>query len=350
MVASSAFACSFSSFDLARDLGRAVEDVSVFEQVGLVSEDLLHAQRPLLIPRPRQAERLVPGGELHGARARLLRKRDGQHLDQDAVDVVLRLRLGEAEAVHLHAVAEHPVLRIGDAVALEGDLVPQLVERPHLADFGDEAQAGIDEERHTPDDLAELVGRHLTRGLHRVEHGDRRRQRVGQLLHRRRASLLQMVGADVGRVPLGNLFVREDDGVLDQPQRRLGREHVGAARQVFLDDVVLNGAGELVARGALLVGEGNVERQQPRRRGVDRHRRVHLVERDTGEQRPHVAQVGDRHADLADLALGELVVAVVAGLRRQVEGDRQARLTLGKVLPVELVRLRGRRVAGIGAE
>ncbi len=34
------------------------------------------------------------------------------------------------------------------------------------------------------------------------------------------------------------------------------------------------------------------------------------------------------HADLADLAARELVVGVVAGLRRQVEGDRQARLAL----------------------
>ena len=45
----------------------------------------------------------------------------------------------------------------------------------------------------------------------------------------------------------------------------------------------------------------------------------------------HVAPVGDRHADLADLAARELVVGVVAGLRRQVERDRQARLALREV-------------------
>src|SRR5206468_3489524 len=43
---------------------RAVEQVLVLEQVGLVGEDLLDAQRPLLVPRPRQAERLVPGRQL----------------------------------------------------------------------------------------------------------------------------------------------------------------------------------------------------------------------------------------------------------------------------------------------
>ena len=82
---------------------------------------------------------------------------------------------------------------------------------------------------------------------------------------------------------------------------------------------------------ALLLGGDDVERQQPRRGRVDRHRRVHLAERDAVEQRVHVAVVGDRHADLADLAAGELVVGVVAGLRRQVEGDRQAGLALGEV-------------------
>ena len=78
-------------------------------------------------------------------------------------------------------------------------------------------------------------------------------------------------------IPLRHGLAGEDDGVLDQPQRRLGREHVGAARQVFLDDVVLDGARELGPVRALLVGDRDVKRQQPRRRGIDGHRGVHLV-------------------------------------------------------------------------
>ena len=58
---------------------------------------------------------------------------------------------------------------------------------------------------------------------------------------------------------------------------------------------------------------------------------------DAVEQLAHVAEVGDRHADLADLAPGQGVVGVVAGLGGQVEGDRQAGLPLGQVGPVELV-------------
>ena len=43
---------------------RPVEEVVVLEQVGLEGEHLLDAQRPLLVPRAGQAERLVPRRQL----------------------------------------------------------------------------------------------------------------------------------------------------------------------------------------------------------------------------------------------------------------------------------------------
>ena len=334
------------------DLGlhdvRAREDVVVVEQVGLVGQHLLHPQRPLLVPRPRQAQRLVPRRQLHRAGPGVLRQRHREHLQHDALDVVLRLGLGEPQRVDLHAVAEAPHLGVLDAVALAAQLVPELRERPQLRDLLDEVQARVDEERDAPDDLAEVVLGHLARVAHGVEHRDRRRQRVGDLLRRRRPGLLQVVAADVDRVPLGDVRVRPGDHVGDQPDARPGRERVGPAREVLLDDVVLRGARELRAVGALLVGDGDVEREHPHRRRVDRHRGVGLVERDLVEQRPHVPDVRHGHADLADLALGELGVGVVPGLRGQVERDRQAGLPLLQVPPVELVRRARRRVAGVG--
>ncbi len=102
--------------------------------------------------------------------------------------------------------------------------------------------------------------------------------------------------------------------------------------------------------GALFLGHGDIERQQPGRRGVDRHRGVHLLQRDLVEQRAHVAQMADRHADLADLAARQNVIAVIAGLRGQIEGHRQAGLTLGQVAAVERVGGRGGGMAGIGAD
>ena len=112
--------------DLRLDDLRALEEVAVLEQVGLVREHLLHAQRPLLVPRAGQAERLVPARQLQRAGSRVLRQRHAEHLEHDALHVVLGLRLGQPERVHLHAVAEAAQLRVLDAVALEADAVPQL--------------------------------------------------------------------------------------------------------------------------------------------------------------------------------------------------------------------------------
>ena len=85
---------------------RTIENVPVLEQIGLEREDLLSAQRKLLIPGPRQTERLVPRRKLHGARQRAdLAERHAERLEHDADDVVFGLRLGQPERVDLDAVS-----------------------------------------------------------------------------------------------------------------------------------------------------------------------------------------------------------------------------------------------------
>ena len=248
----------------------------------------------------------------------------------DPLDVVLGLGLGQAERVDLHAVAEAQLLLVGDAVALAAELLPQDPHRAELRVLLDEADAGVDEERDPREDAAhQLLGRRAR--THGVEHGDRVGHRVGDLLHRRGARLLQVVGADVDRVPLRDPLDGVGDHVGDQPHGGLGRERVGAAREELLDDVVLRRALERGLGGAVLLGGDDVEREQPGGGRVDRHRRVHLVQRDAVQQLGHVAPVGDRDADLADLAARELVVGVIAGLRGQVEGDGQPGLALVQV-------------------
>ena len=44
------------------------------------------------------------------------------------------------------------------------------------------------------------------------------------------------------------------------------------------------------------------------------------------------------------------MIAVVAGLRRQIEGDRQTGLSLGQIGPEEAIAVDGVGMAGIGAE
>ena len=104
----------------------------------------------------------------------------------------------------------------------------------------------------------------------------------------------------------------------------------------------------IAARGhALGLGRRDVQGQQDRRRGVDRHRRADLAERQAVEQDRHVGQAGDRHADPADLALRLGCVGVVAHLGRQVEGDRQPGLALVEEVAEALVGLLGGREAGV---
>ncbi len=312
-----------------------------------MGEDLLDAQGPLLVPGPGQAQRLVPGGQLDGAGAGVLGEGDGQHLEHDALDVVLRLGLGQAEGVDLDAVAETALPGVLDAVALVGDPVPDAPEGAHLAHLLDEADARVDEEGDAGDDLALAVLGDLAGREHRVEHGDRGGHRVRDLLDRSGPRLLQVVAADVDRVPFGDVVHRVGDHVGGQPQGGARREDVRPAREVLLDDVVLRRPLQLGDVRALLLRDHLVHRQQPHGGGVDGHGGVHLLQRDVLEQPSHVAEVSDGDPDPSDLAAGEDVVGVVAGLRREVERDREAGLALGEVASVELVGRLGRGVPGV---
>ena len=135
----------------------SLQQIGVLEQIGLVGQDLLGPERPLLVPRRRQPQGLVPRGELHRPGSRILRQRHRQHLEQDAVHVVLRLDRGQAERVHLHPVAEPPELGIGHAVALGCDAVPQSDEGPHLAGLLDEPNPGVAEEGDAPHELGKIL-------------------------------------------------------------------------------------------------------------------------------------------------------------------------------------------------
>jgi hypothetical protein len=136
----------------------------------------------------------------------------------------------------------------------------------------------------------------------------------------------------------------------DDPQAGVRREDVRPARQVLLDQVVLGCPGERLEVDAPLAGQRDVEGQQPHRRAVDRHRGVHLFDRDLLEEDVEVVEAVDRHADLADLGARDRVVGVVAALRRQVEGDRETGLAARQVRAVQLVGGPRARVAGVGAD
>ena len=259
-------------------------------------------------------------------------------------DVVLGLLLGQAEGVHLHAVAEAPELLVLHAPALEADPVPHGGEGPHLAGLLDEADPGVDEEADPADHRRQVAWVHLARGGHGVDDADGRGQGVGDLLDRGGPRFLEVVAADVHRVPARDVADGVGDGVDGESEARRGREDEGPPGQVLLHDVVLGGAGQFREGHPVVLGVGQVEAEEPGRGGVDGHRGVHLAHRDAVEELVHVAQVDDRDADLAHLPGRLGGVGVVAGLGGEVEGDGQAGLPPGQVGAVELVGLTGRGV------
>ena len=146
-----------------------------------------------------------------------------------------------------------------------------------------------------------------------------------------------MIGTDVDRIPLRNFRIGVGNYVGGQPHGGIGREDVGAARQIFFNDIVLDGAGQAGALGTLIFRRRDVERQQPWRRGVNGHRGVHVGQGNAVKQRFHIAQMPDRHADLADLAVRQGVISVIAGLGRQIKSDGKPGLPAGQILAVKRV-------------
>ena len=109
--------------------------------------------------------------------------------------------------------------------------------------------------------------------------------------------------------------------------------YVGGHQPRVLSDelfqtVVLDGAADAIPRDSSHVGEGYVERQEDDRRPVDGHRRRHRVERNVPEEGLHVRDRVDRDAAHPDLSERARAVAVVAHECGEIEGGRQARLSL----------------------
>ena len=126
-----------------------------------------------------------------------------------------------------------------------------------------------------------------------------------------------------------------------------GRIDIGVADHELFENVVLDGSAQLARCDSLLLGGDDVERHDWQHRAVHGHRNRHLVERNLVEEDLHVEDGVDGHAGLADIAGDALVVGVVAAMRGQIEGDRQAVLSGGEIAAIEGVRLFRGGEAGI---
>ncbi len=180
-----------------------------------------------------------------------------------------------------------------------------------------------------------------------IDIGESVSKRIGHFLDRRGAGVAHMRAGDRDRIEPGRHIVGVKDRIRDQPHRRAHRKDPGAARHIFLQDVILDRAGEFRARHALLVGTGDVHRVDDRGRTVDGKGRRYLRKIDTVEQDLHLRKIGERHADLADLRTRDRVDRVVAALRRQIERHGEAGLALIEQELVTLVGILGAAEPGI---
>ncbi len=171
-------------------------------------------------------------------------------------------------------------------------------------------------------------------------------EREGELLHGSRPRLLHVIAGDRDRVELRHALRRVCDHVGHDAHARDRRIDVGVADHELLEDVVLDGAGELGLGNALLLArhdEGGHHRQHG---AVHGHRHAHPIERDAAEEDLHVLDGIDRHAGLAHVADDARMVGIVAAVGGQVEGDREPGLAALEVALEELVgRLGGREAA-----
>jgi len=265
-----------------------------------------------------------------------------ERLERRPHDVHLRLLRRERHPRRLRVEPHQPRARVLRPVALPHLARPDPPRRPVLRDLLEEVQVRVEEEREPRREVVH-VEPPLDPPLH-VREPVRERER--ELLRRRRPRLPDVVAGDRDRMPLRHLPRAELDHVRHQPHRRLGREDVLLLRDVLLEDVRLDRPAQLAPRHPLLLTDAEVEREQHRRRRVDRHRRRDLVERDPGEQRLHVVERVDRDALAADLPERPRVIRVVAHQRRHVEGRRQPRLPVLEQVPEPRVRLLGRPEPG----
>ena len=148
-----------------------------------------------------------------------------------------------------------------------------------------------------------------------------------------------MVSADGDRIEARRELGTELERVHDQPHRRRGRINVFLLRDVFLKNVVLNGAGNLLPVRALLFGYDQIHGPKHRGGRIDGHRNRGLFQVDSVEENFHVLERVNGHSALPYFTLAGGVIGVVAHQSGQIEGDGKPTPTMFQKIFVTLVGL-----------
>ena len=332
----------------ASSMGEALDIVRTAPRIGDAADPALFLELDLGVagdPRREvggQGEGLVEGvgverlGVAHGR---------GQGLETGPGDVVEGVLGGEAPAGGLRVGAQHHGLRVLGAEGLH-DLRPQQPRRAELGDLHEDVHPDGPEERDPRREGVDVE----TGCLAGADILDAVGEGVAELEIEGRAGLLHVVAGDGDGVEARHLLGGEAEDVGDDPHGGLGGIDIGVADHELLEDVVLDGPGELFGRHALLFGGDDIERHHRQHRAVHGHGDADLIEGDAVEEDPHVLDGVDGDPGHPDIADDALVVRVVAAVGGEIEGDGQAFLTGGEIAAVEGVGILGGRETGVLAD
>ena len=266
----------------------------------------------------------------------------GHRLDAGAGHVVERVLGGQRPARCLRMRAQRLRFRVL-GVEVRDQFAPQQPARTQLGHLHEEVHPDAPEERQPRRELVDVQARIQT-GLDVL---DAVGERVCQLQIRCGAGFLDVVAGDGDRIELRHPGAGVAEDVGDDPHRRLGRIDVGVADHELLEDVVLDGPGQLLRRHALLLGGHHVQREDRQHRTVHRHGHRHRRQVDAVEQLAHVENGIDCDTGHSDVSGDARVIGVIAAVGGKVECDRQTLLPPGEVTAVKGVGLRGGGEPGV---
>ena len=318
---------------LGKLMGQAFDIVTTRQRIDHVGDSGFLLQDQLRVARD-------PGGEFGGQGNRLVQRvgvqrlgapQHGRHrLIGGADHVVIGILLLQTHAGGLAMGSQHRGLRVL-RLELGHDAVPQQPCRAQLGRLHEEIHADRKEERQPP---CELVHIHACRDG-RAHIFAPVGQGIGQFLHQVRARLLHVIAGNRDRVELGHLVRGILDDVRNDPHRGFGRIDIGVADHELLEDVVLDRARQHRAVVSLLLARDDEIGQDRNDRAIHRHRHRHLVQRNAIKQDLHVLDTVDGDASLAHIAHHTRVIAVIAAMGGQIEGDRHPLLPRRKRLAIE---------------
>src|ERR1700693_4145290 len=209
-------------------------------------------------------------------------------------------------------------------VALDHGFVPDAASCAVLGDLFKEIVVRVEEKRelwnegvdvhaatHTPLNVLQAIA-----------------QSEGQFLNGGGAGFANVIAADGDGIKFGSVFYAELEGVDHQAHGGFGRVDVFLLRDVFLEDVVLQSAGEFFPIGALFFRDRKIHGPDYGGGRIDGHGRGDVGQGNFVEEHFHVSEGTDGHATFADFAFGEGVVGVVTHECGEIEGGGEAGLAL----------------------